>query len=354
MATTQGNTILPRDYTVKKLWDISKDLRKVAWNAEEEIFRLQNGRIGDIIEVFWDPSSDNLHVSESPPQLRFPGYPTLLGISQLFRTMPTLPHAVRFHSHNTILYFSPEMDSPNIEALIALINDEELSLIQRVAINLNGFYNMEKNALVRFSALREVILVDHDVKQGDKPQKGPLHETGPQEVCFFLVPTTAETEHGAPVMDVRTRAERQLDDIRKTTGAWPAGHVTVDVVWVARDEEGMVPEFETKEQREGRNKKAREKRERSEITDFISNGFGDLEDEDTESSAEGYEEEVDGIEALANKTKLVDSRDDPGKERELTVEEMKVLSDLDQRVEREQREKEELEEDWDKFDGGQE
>jgi hypothetical protein len=44
---------LPSDYTTRKIWDIAKDCRKAAANAEEEIFRLTDVRIGDIIEVFW-------------------------------------------------------------------------------------------------------------------------------------------------------------------------------------------------------------------------------------------------------------------------------------------------------------
>jgi hypothetical protein len=42
----------------QEIWDIAKDCRKAAANAEEEIFRLTDVRIGDIIEVFW-PGPDS-------------------------------------------------------------------------------------------------------------------------------------------------------------------------------------------------------------------------------------------------------------------------------------------------------
>jgi hypothetical protein len=293
---------LPQDFTARKLWDISKDLRKAAANAEEQIFQLTNGRIGDIAEVFWT-DSEGLHVSETPryPGIRSPPRSSQLPqLPQLFTSIlviPTNPRPVDFDSHNTILFFSPMMDHAQIDVFIASINDEEKSLIQRLAINLDRFGTLNKTALIQFSELREVLLISEPTGEEpeDTPQLGPRAQPDPQQVFFYLAPPTAEsTTLGCHVLDTRTMAEKDLEVIRKQHDAWPAGPITVDVAWIERDGNVMDTCFPPETYLDIKAKK-RERQDRGnwqEEDDFF-NEPSEVGPDDTGNTADGADEDVE-------------------------------------------------------------
>jgi hypothetical protein len=293
---------LPQDFTARKLWDISKDLRKAAANAEEQIFQLTNGRIGDIAEVFWT-DSEGLHVSETPryPGIRFPPRSCQLPqLPQLFTSIlviPTNPRPVDFDSHNTILFFSPMMNHAQIDVFIASINDEEKSLIQRLAINLDRFGTLNKTALIQFSELREVLLISEPTGEEpeDTPQLGPRAQPDPQQVFFYLAPPTVEsTTLGCHVLDTRTMAEKDLEVIRKQHDAWPAGPITVDVAWIERDGNVMDTCFPPETYLDIKAKK-RERQDRGnwqEEDDFF-NEPSEVGPDDTGNTADGADEDVE-------------------------------------------------------------
>jgi hypothetical protein len=293
---------LPQDFTARKLWDISKDLRKAAANAEEQIFQLTNGRIGDIAEVFWT-DSEGLHVSETPryPGIRFPPRSSQLPqLPQLFTSIlviPTNPRPVDFDSHNTILFFSPMMNHAQIDVFIASINDEEKSLIQRLAINLDRFGTLNKTALIQFSELREVLLISEPTGEEpeDTPQLGPRAQPDPQQVFFHLAPPTAEsTTLGCHVLDTRTMAEKDLEVIRKQHDAWPAGPITVDVAWIERDGNVMDTCFPPETYLDIKAKK-RERQDRGnwQEEDGFFNKPSKVGPDDTGNTADGADEDVE-------------------------------------------------------------
>jgi hypothetical protein len=293
---------LPQDFTAKKLWDISKDLRKAAANAEEQIFQLTDGRIGDIAEVFWT-DSEGLHVSETPryPGIRFPPRSSQLPqLPQLFTStlvIPTNPRPVDFDSHNTILFFSPMMYHAQIDVFIASINDEEKSLIQRLAINFDRFGALNKTALIQFSELREVLLISEPTGEEpeDTPQLGPRAQPDPQQVFFYLAPPTAEsTTLGCHVLDARTMAEKDLELIRKQHDAWPAGAITVDVAWIERDGNVMDTSFPPETYLDIKAKK-RERQDRGnwQEEDDFCNAPSEGSPDDSGNTADGADEDVE-------------------------------------------------------------
>jgi len=293
---------LPQEFTARKLWDISKDLRKAAANAEEQILQLTDGRIGDIAEVFWT-DSDGLHVSETPryPGIRFPPRSSQLPqLPQLFNStlvIPTHPRPVDFDSHNTTLFFSPMMDHAQIDVFIASINDEEKSLIQRLAINFDRYGALNKTALIQFSELREVLLISEPTGEEpeDTPQLGPRARPDPQQVFFYLAPPTAEsTTLGCHVLDVRTMAEKELEVIRKQHDAWPAGPITVDMAWIERDGNMMDTSFPP-ETYLGIKAKEREKQDRGDRQeeDNLCNAPSEVDPDESGNTADGADEDVE-------------------------------------------------------------
>ena len=244
---------LPSDYTTRKIWDIAKDCRKSAANAEEELFRLTDGRIGDIIEIFWPGPDSELYLSETPSlkNVRLqPHVSPFADLPELFAS-PTAsiipnPGSVYFNSQNTILFFSPMMTANQVGLFIAAMESAELSKVQRVAINRDTFKDFDQASLkswIRFSELREVLLISERIARGDTPEPGPTVEPR-QQVYFYLAPGTALSSNRLiDVLDLRTMAEKEFDLARRQTGAWPAGHVTVDVAWIERNGKLMKTEF---------------------------------------------------------------------------------------------------------------
>jgi hypothetical protein len=292
---------LPQDFTARKLWDISKDLRKAAANTEEQIFQLTDGRIGDIVEVFWT-DSEGLHVSETPNTgIRFPPRSSQLPqLPQLFTStlvIPTHPQPVDFDSHNTTLFFSPMMDHAQIDVFIASINDEEKSLIQRLAINFERFGALNKTALIQFSELREVLLISEPTGEEpeETPQLGPRARPDPQQVFFYLAPPTAEsTLLGCHVLDVRTMAEKELEVIRKLHDAWPAGPITVDMAWIERDGNMMDTSFppETYLSIKAKESEKQDRGNRQEEDEFC-NAPSEASPDDSGNTADGADEDVE-------------------------------------------------------------
>jgi hypothetical protein len=292
---------LPQDFTARKLWDISKDLRKAAANTEEQIFQLTDGRIGDIVEVFWT-DSEGLHVSETPNTgIRFPPRSSQLPqLPQLFTStlvIPTHPRPVDFDSHNTTLFFSPMMDHAQIDVFIASINDEEKSLIQRLAINFDRYGALNKTALIQFSELREVLLISEPTGEEpeDTPQLGPRARPDSQQVFFYLAPPTAEsTLLGCHVLDVRTMAEKELEVIRKQHDAWPAGPITVDMAWIERDGNMMDTSFppETYLDIKAKEREKQDRGNRQEEDEFC-NAPSEASPDDSGNTADGADEGVE-------------------------------------------------------------
>ena len=211
--------------------------------------------------------------------------------------IPTNPRPVDFDSHNTILFFSPMMNHAQIDVFIASINDEEKSLIQRLAINLDRFGTLNKTALIQFSELREVLLISEPTGEEpeDTPQLGPRAQPDPQQVFFYLAPPTAEsTTLGCHVLDTRTMAEKDLEVIRKQHDAWPAGPITVDVAWIERDGNVMDTCFPPETYLDIKAKK-RERQDRGnwqEEDDFF-NEPSEVGPDDTGNTADGADEDVE-------------------------------------------------------------
>ncbi|PMD22600.1 hypothetical protein NA56DRAFT_657994 [Hyaloscypha hepaticicola] len=244
---------LPSDYTTRKIWDIAKDCRKAAANAEEEIFRLTDGRIGDIMEIFWSGPDSELYLSETPSMENVrlqPHVSPFADLPELFAntTASIIPNPglVYFNSQNTILFFSPMMTANQVGLFIAAMESTELSKVQRVAINRDIFKDIDQASLklwIRFSELREVLLTSEKKGRGDTYEPGPTVDPR-QEVFFYLAPGTAmSSSRLCDVLDLRTMVEKDFDLVRRQTGAWPAGHVTVDVAWVERNGKLMKTEF---------------------------------------------------------------------------------------------------------------
>jgi hypothetical protein len=168
-AITAVRLNLPSDYTTREIWDIAKDCRKAAANAEEEIFRLTDGRIGDIIQIFWSGPDSDLCLSEtpSPKNVRLqPHVSPFADLPELFAspTASTIPNpgSVYFNSQNTILFFSPMITANQVGLFIAAMESTELSKVQRVVINRDTFKDFDQTSLnswIRFSELREVLLI---------------------------------------------------------------------------------------------------------------------------------------------------------------------------------------------------
>lgn len=138
------------------------------------------------------------------------------------------------------------MTANQVGLFIAAMESTELSKVQCVAINRDIFKDIDQASLklwIRFSELREVLLISEKKGRGDTYEPGPTVDPR-QEVFFYLAPGTAiSSSRLCDVSDLRTMVEKDFDLVRRQTGAWPAGHVTVDVAWVERNGKLMKTEF---------------------------------------------------------------------------------------------------------------
>lgn len=260
------------------MFALQRKLREAQSTVWELIFSLTDGKIGDIVEVFWSEGSP-AQVSASPSLkfafLRHP--PPTTTPHQLFSSIPTNPSTVCFNSEESILFISSLMEIDGIEQFIARIGHEERTLIQKLAINHDKFVAMEdKTVLTSFTALKELILVS-EIPTGDSlPPLGPT-ATPPQSVVFYPVVSTA-TRSEVPwnANDLRFQTESQLEEIRRQDGAWPAGFVSVNVVIIKRDGELMETDLDSDMHKDFR---ARKKEEA---------------DRDAKAAAEAEEKKADG------------------------------------------------------------
>jgi hypothetical protein len=301
-----------RNFSIRKLLDLQEDLRKAETTVWKLIFLLTHGTIGDIVEVFWSERGP-VQISASPsPNFRFLSSPSPPpDLPRLFSSIPTHPAPFFFNSEESILFFSPLMTPKDIEEFIERVSEAELELIQKLAINHCIYDDMKnKNILVKFTALRGLILVSEITLPGDPEPKGPVALPHPQKILFHSTSSTeARSANPWTAQDLRRNTEQKLIEIRQENDAWPNGNVQVDVVSIERDGKLMKTEFPSqkhidlvskkKEEEEQDARRVAETKERGEESKFVA--------EPTEG--DDAADETDQLEARLKKMRFEDSRE---------------------------------------------
>lgn len=223
------------------------------------------------------------------------------------------------------------MTANQVGLFIAAMESTELSKIQRVAINRDTFKDFDQTSLnswIRFSELREVLLISERIGRGDTHEPGPTVEPR-QEVFFYLAPGTAiSSSRFCDVLDLRTMVEKDFDLVRRQTGAWPAGHVTVDVAWVERNGKLMKTEFPS------------EKYLDIETGKYFANIFNNVADReppsletgDSENSVDEDDQFAKEIETRLKEVHFTDSREPTDKELKVDDKVLKEIAEADRKA----------------------
>jgi hypothetical protein len=341
-----------RNFSIRKLLDLQEDLRKAETTLWNLIFLATDGTIGDIVEVFWSEGSP-VQISASPsPNFRFLSSPLPPpDLPRVFSSIPTRPVPVCFNSEESILFFCPLMTPKEIEEFIERISEAELELIQKLAISHYTYEDMKnKNILVKFTALRELILVSEFTLPGDPEPKGPTAAPHPQKIFFHSTSSTeSRSTNQWTAQDLRRITQQELIEIHQENDAWPNGNVQVDVISIERDGKLMKTDFPSqkhidlvskKKEEEQDAKKVAEAKEKEEDSKFVA------EQTDGDDAAD----ETDQLEARLKKVRFEDSR-------ERTDIEMTVDEDMQRQIAEMERKnadrKREAEGDkqWDQSDG---
>jgi len=283
MTSEQQENELTENFTKKpsalKLYTLQRKLHEA--EALDVIFEFTNGQNGDIVEVFWEEGGP-VHVNASP-SLKYPILPPPSesgNISKLFKSITTIPSPVNFDSDRSMLYLSPLMSPLHIEGFIDQISEEERGLIQRLAIDQDKFEDLENNLLLKFNALKELIIVS-EIATGEHHTLGPLADP-PQKVVLYLAESDElRSEQPWDPNDLRLHLESELGEIRdSTTGAWPGKPVKVNVSFIKRDGWVMDTDFvsklhkdlitKEKDKKKADAKRAAEAKEREEASEIAA------------------------------------------------------------------------------------
>jgi hypothetical protein len=229
------------------------------------------------------------------------------------------------------------MPPKDIEGFIERVSEAELELVQKLAINHNTYEAMEnKNILVKFTALRELILVCEITLPGDPAPRGPIATIAlphPQKILFHSTSSTeARSTNPWTAQDLRRNTEQALIEIRQENDAWPNGNVQVDVVSIERDGKLMKTEFPSqkhidliskkKEEEEQDAKKVAEAKEKEEDSKCIAEPADD----------DDAPDETDQLEARPKKVCFEDSRERTDIEMAVDEDLQKRIAELDQKI----------------------
>ncbi|PMD45463.1 hypothetical protein L207DRAFT_617081 [Hyaloscypha variabilis F] len=306
------------DLTVRKLWDLQRELKKAesmtsdlasclkhaaenlrgpvhgilkdlkgAVSVTSELMYLTDGRISDIVEVLCHHcnNEDRIQVVQYPSGVR-----TDLALSpsanepslkMLFSDPETPKSEGHFECHDPIFFLSPLM-AKEVDFFIEGTTVEERSIIQTLAISHQMFEKLDKTLLTRFTALKAVIVVA-EIPTDNNPKRSQ------QVVLQLIPPTTSRNNVPSDAEAFRIKAENQLDQIRVENDAWPAGRVGLAVAWVERDGKLMATEFPFDTYTYLKKKKTEEEDQQ----DIFNSVEDDLEPDfdDNESAADEAEEE---------------------------------------------------------------
>jgi len=226
---------------------ISKNLKR-AVSSTSAIMDLTHGRMSDIIEVsfrFSDGDDRDLLIqvvqypSTEATESSFPAVDNEPGLLNLFNIPESDSLRSSFEIHNPIFFCSSSVTIKQANDFMDLLTAAERSMIETLAFDRSTFDEMKKTSLRQFTSLETLILVS------EIPN---LEFSGPSEqLRFELMPPTAPGNTTSPnAEDVRAKAQKELDHIRKQYGIWPAGGIRVYMAWVERNGKLTVTDLPSK------------------------------------------------------------------------------------------------------------